>query len=550
VKINVTIFLPIIGLAGWWGCAMDEGAPSATGGETTNMAPSDPSYSYDGAETGAPTAQAAGRAAPAPSPSAEPPEDRDQFEDVGSNPFVAPGHDPFSTFAADVDTASYDIFRQWMLSDQLSPGASVRLEEFINYFDYDYPAPAHDSETPFAISLAAAPHPFGGDTVFVRVGIQAQDPPPGERARANLVFLVDVSGSMSSNDKLPLVQELLTNAVNRLNRDDTIAIVTYAGGTSVALEPTPVSDSNTIVAAIQRLSSGGGTAGAAGIELAYAQAEAAFVEGGINHVLLCTDGDFNIGPSANDDLVELIEAKRRTGVTLTALGFGRGNLNDAMMEAVTNAGNGTYGVIYNEARAAEYIDEHLLPSMTFVAQDMKIQVEFNPEEVTAYRLLGYVNRAIADEDFRNNAVDAGEVGAGHRVTALYEVVLRDGVVPTPEGAPALDDGEPVEGKREIQEGELLQVKVRYKEVGASEEDSAFEVNSVLTPADVLPHFEGADDDFQWALAVAIFAEVLQGSPFADDADLETVRTVVTPQADRDSARGEFVDLLGRAIPLF
>jgi len=467
-----------------------------------------------------------------------PPEDRDQFEDVGVNPFVTVAHDPFSTFAADVDTASYDILRQWIEDGDLPPASSVRLEEYVNYFEYEYPPPPEDSEVPFNISLALASHPLRSGTALLRVGIQAAEAPRDEVPRANLVFLVDVSGSMSSPDKLDLVKELLQHAVSRLRRDDTISIVTYAGRTAVQLPPTPVSERRRINRVIRSLRSGGGTAGAAGIELAYEQARAGFLEGGINQVILCTDGDFNIGPRDNAALVELIEERRRTGVTLTALGFGRGNLNDAMMEAVTNAGNGIYSVIYNEARAAEFIDDHLLPSIVHVAKDMKIQVEFNPEAVVAYRLLGYVNRAIADEDFRDDMVDAGEVGAGHRVTALYELVLAGGSVPTPPGAPNMETGEPVPGQREIESDELVRVKVRYKDVGAHEQDPAHETVTALSMQERLVDFTQADPDFQWAFAVAAFAELLQESPYARPDAWELVSNVTSAQAGRDSARRE------------
>lgn len=476
-------------------------------------------------------------------------ESRDQFQDVGVNPFVEVSHDPFSTFAADVDTASYDVLQQWMSSGELPPASSVRLEEYVNYFDYDYPAPSADSEAPFDISLAVASHPLREGAALLRVGIQAAEAPNNQVPRANLVFLVDVSGSMSSADKLELVKQLLEHAVGRLNRDDTISIVTYAGNTAVRLPPTPVSQRARINRAIRGLSSGGGTAGAAGIELAYGQARAAFIEGGINQVILCTDGDFNIGPRSNDELVDLIEERRRTGVTLTALGFGRGNLNDAMMEAVTNAGNGIYSVIYNEERAAEFIDRHLLPSIVHVAKDMKIQVEFNPEAVVAYRLLGYVNRAIADDDFRDDMVDAGEVGAGHRVTALFELVLAGGTVPTPADAPNMQTGEPVAGQRELGPGELVRVRVRYKDVGAHEQDPAHEVAEALSVQESIVDFGQADRDLQWAVAVATFAELLQGSPYVSPQAWDLVSSVTSAQAGRDSARGELARVVAMARQL-
>jgi Ca-activated chloride channel homolog len=471
---------------------------------------------------------------------------RDRFQAVGVNPFVAVEHDPFSTFAADVDTASYDILRQWLEEDELPPASSVRLEEYVNYFDYDYPPPEEDAEAPFSISLALASHPLRSDMALLRVGIQAAEAPSDRRPRANLVFLVDVSGSMSARDKLRLVRVLLHRVVQRLHRDDTLSIVTYAGTTSVRLPPTRASRRSRINRAIRGLRTGGGTAGAAGIELAYAQAREAFIEGGVNQVILCTDGDFNIGPQRDAELVELIEDRRRTGVTLTALGFGRGNLNDSMMEAVTNAGNGIYSVIYNEERAEEFIDEHLLPSVVHVAKDMKIQVELNPEAVSAYRLLGYVNRAIADEDFRDDMVDAGEVGAGHRVTALYELVLNGAAAPTPQGAPNTQTGAPVQGQREIGPGELLRVKVRYKDVGAHEQDVAHEIVETLPLQEPRLEFSRADVDFQWAFAVATFAELLQQSPFVRPEAWDFVTQVTSTQTRRDPARRELARVVEAA----
>lgn len=267
-----------------------------------------------------------------------------------TNPFVIAEHDPLSTFAADVDTASYDIFTSSVSSGSLPPSATVRLEEFVNYFRYGYEPPAADAAAPFSISLAAAPAP-DPSTVLLRVGIQGRLPATKKRP-ANLVFLVDTSGSMSDPNKLPLVQYTLTEALTVLDRSDTISIVSYAGSTEVRLEPTPVSDATTIEAAIAGLVSSGGTNGSSGIRLAYEQAESAFIADGINHVILCTDGDFNLGITSNDALVDLITEKRKTGITLTSLGYGS-NPNDAMMERVSDAGNGTYSVIYSRGQARE-----------------------------------------------------------------------------------------------------------------------------------------------------------------------------------------------------
>jgi Ca-activated chloride channel homolog len=460
---------------------------------------------------------------------------------IATNPYVDVSHDPLSTFAVDVDTASYDIFRRDVLNGRLPTPSTVRLEEFVNYFDYDYPAPEAGADEPFSISLAAAPSFIDNGTTLLRVGIQGELAPEFEKKPANLVFLVDVSGSMQSAEKLPLVQSVLNQAVGILEEQDTVSIVTYASGTGVALEPTPAADADAIRAVINNLTAGGSTNGAGGIQLAYEQARAAYLEGGINHVILCTDGDFNVGVSTTDGLVDLIEEERKSGVTFTALGFGANN-NDAMMEAVSNAGNGMYGVIATAAQAETYVAERLLHNLTLIAKDVKIQVEFNPEHVAAYRLLGYENRAIADQDFRNDTVDAGEIGAEHRVTALYELVMTGGQVPSVEDAPEMDSGEPFDGEAEVAAEDLVLVKVRYKDVDASEQDEAYEVARSLTPEDVASSPNDLDADFRWAMAIAAFAEILKGSPYAEMSNLPQLESIFVEQAERDNERSEFAAL--------
>ena len=468
---------------------------------------------------------------------------------LGTNPFVIATHDPLSTFAADVDTASYDIFRQYVNAGMLPEPDSVRLEEYVNSFTYEYVAPEQGAEHPFSISLAAAPSLFEWDTTILRVGIQGITPPPEDKKPANIVFLVDVSGSMSSADKLPLVQQVLDETVDVLDATDTISIVTYAGSTEVRLEPTPVANAATIKAVIDALASGGSTAGAAGIDLAYQQAEAGFIDGGINHVVLCTDGDFNVGPSSTDELLTLIEEKRATGITLTALGFGIGS-NDAMMQAVSNAGNGMHAVISSSAQATEYVQEQMLSTLVHIAKDMKIQVEFNPEYVLAYRLLGYENRAVADDDFRDDAVDAGEIGAGHRVTALYEVVRTGSELPAADGAPTAEDGAVYDGVVEVGAEDLVLVKVRYKQPGATESDPASEVASSLAPSAIAADATELDADFQWALSVASFAEILRQSPYAVPERLSAIEALVTrPAHEALDDRVEFVELFNKAKPM-
>ena len=371
----------------------------------------------------------------------------DKYAAVGTNPFVTTSYDPLSTFAVDVDTASYDILRRDVNLGMLPQPASVRLEEYVNDFSYDYPAPTAADPNPFTISLGAAAGVFDRGTALLRVGIRAFEPPPSEKRPTNLVFLVDVSGSMHSEDKLPLVQRILRDTLEILAPTDTVSIVSYAGDTQVRLEPTPVSESARIVTVIDGLNAAGSTAGAAGLTLAYQQAHAAYIDGGINHILLCTDGDFNVGPATTDQLLAIVKQERDSGVTLTALGFGIGNLNDQMMEAISDAGNGVYGMISNPTQADQYASERMLSTLVHVANNMKVQVQFNASRVAAYRLLGYEDRAVADSDFRNDKVDGGEVGAGHHVTALYELVLTGTAIPTPTGAPDVLEGPPVRACR-------------------------------------------------------------------------------------------------------
>ncbi len=470
---------------------------------------------------------------------------------MGTNPFVETAHEPFSTFAADVDTASYDYGRRELLEYGSLPNPlSVRLEEYVNAFDYDDPAPDRDDDDPFRVTLQAAAHPMGRNLALLRVGIQARERTPFVKLPANIVFLVDVSGSMQADDKLPLVKVLVSEALEALEPDDLVSIVTYAGTTRVALPPTPAAEADTIRRVVRGLRASGGTAGGAGIQLAYQQAEAGYREGGINHVVLCTDGDFNIGISDTEQLVALIEEKRRSGVTLTALGFGRGNLNDAMMERVSNAGNGIYSIVTDEERARRYAREELLRTAEHVAKDVKIQVEFNPDHVVAYRLLGYENRALADEDFRVDTVDAGEIGAGHHVTALYELVLPGQDIPSPEGAPEVLRGEPTDAPRAVPADALALVMIRYKRPGASEEDPAKEMSATIAAStltdDAADASGEADRDLRWASAVAAFAEILKGSPFAQLDDLDTIAAIADAQAGRDDERATFAEMVQAA----
>ena len=461
--------------------------------------------------------------------------------------FVLTETDAFSTFAADVDSASYDILRRSLQQGVLPSALEVRAEEYINYFAYDYPAPALETGVPFSISLSASAHVDDTrPTKLLRVGIQAAK--PDEIPPANLVFLVDVSGSMAAANKLPLVQVVLREVLDELHPTDTVSIVSYAADTRVRLNPTPVRDRARILNVIDALVAGGGTNGASGIQLAYGEAQVGFIDEGINHVILCTDGDFNLGITSPEALVSLIEQKRRSGVTLTALGFGDRN-NDAMMERVSNAGNGIYSVLYNQDQAIAYAHQRLLATTFHVAKDLKIQVEFNPSRVYAYRLIGYEDRAVADNQFRNDAVDGGEVGAGHRVTALYELALTADDVP--EGVQGASFGERVARtlEPEVGEEELVRVKVRWKKPGATSRDAADEVATALVEDEIESDLEQVDEDARWAIGVARLAEILKASPFANRRELPRVRQLLAPLAGEDPDRRELVSLLPKVESL-
>jgi Ca-activated chloride channel homolog len=461
-----------------------------------------------------------------------------------ANPFVTVETDPLATFAVDVDSASYDIFRRSLLLQTLPDPATVRIEEFVNYFHYDYRAPGPEDAAPFSINLSASPLLGAGRTKVLRVGIAGA---VQEKRATNVVFLVDTSGSMAAENKLPLVQTVLREALTVLDGTDTVSIVTYAGSTAVALAATPARERSKIEGAIARLSSSGGTNGASGIELAYAEANSAFLEDGINHVVLCTDGDFNLGVTDDAALVRLIEQKRQSGVTLTALGVGDRN-NDAMMERVSNAGNGIYSVLYNEDQAVAYAHQRLLSSMVHIAKDVKVQVEFNPERVHAYRLMGYEDRLLGDQQFRDDRVDAGEIGSGHQVTALFELALTESDLPADVSLSAGETQAPG-APRAVGPDELARVFVRYKQPGASEADAAEEVVQSLAASELLDSVDELDGDAFWALGVASLAARLRGDASAQSIDLVALEARLAREVGDDAARSELVSMFPQLLTL-
>jgi Ca-activated chloride channel family protein len=438
---------------------------------------------------------------------------REAYKHLAESGFRRVSSEPRSTFSTDVDTASYTNVRRMLQEGRLPPEGAVRIEEFLNYFRFDYAPPTGGA--PVAIATEVAPCPWNETHLLALVGIRAADVPrvrdDGEPAGRNLVFLVDVSGSMNERDKLPLVRDSLHLLTDRLGAADRIAIVVYAGASGLALPPTSGGDKATIHAAIDRLSAGGSTNGGAGIELAYTVARAQFVRGGVNRVILATDGDFNVGVTSEDQLVRLIERERKSGVFLTVLGVGTGNLQDATMEALADRGNGQYAYLDSLDEARKVLVREMDATLVTVAKDVKLQVEFNPREVAAYRLIGYENRRLNDEDFTDDTKDAGEMGAGHTVTALYEIVPAGGRVP---GRPA----EPLKYQRRVADtsaaeaGELMTVALRFKRPSGSRSERI----EAVVPAE--PRSMGSNLGF--ASAVAELGLLLTKSEHAAHASVE------------------------------
>ncbi|MBL9016369.1 MAG: VWA domain-containing protein [Myxococcales bacterium] len=444
----------------------------------------------------------------------------ESYKQYDANGWTEAAKDKLSTFAADVDTASYTIARRKLTEGTLPPTASVRVEEMVNYFRYAYPAPA--AGTPFAVTSELAPSPFDASKKILRVGVSTKQLSVSERKPANLVFLVDVSGSMRSDDKLPLAKRSLRILVDNLKDGDTVSLVTYAGSTRVVLPPTGLENRNQILAAIEDLQSGGSTAMGDGIQLAYAQAEQGLRPGTISRVIVLSDGDANVGRTTHEEILKTIKGKVKEGVTLSTIGFGMGNYKDETMEQLADKGNGNNFYIDGLSQAKRVFQEQLGSTLEVVAKDVKLQVDFDASQVKKYRLIGYENRDVADSDFRNDKVDAGEIGAGHQVTALYELEL----------AAARSDAP------------LATVRVRHKAPnGTAATEAAFPVTISA------PTFAAASADLQFALAVAAFGDILRGGADAKQWSLSTVRSIAAGAAGTHDDRKELVQLVDRAIEL-
>lgn len=467
---------------------------------------------------------------------------QENYAEFTDNPIYQVTEKPVSTFSVDVDTGSYSNMRRFVQEGQLPPPDSVRVEEMINYFDYAYATP-DDPDQPFSVTTEVAPSPWNDKTKLLHIGIKAFDIEQEERPAANLVFLVDVSGSMQSRDKLPLLQSSLRLLVNQMTTEDRISLVTYAGSTQVVLEATSGAEKAKIRSAINALSAGGSTNGGAGIRLAYAEAQKGFIEGGINRILLATDGDLNVGMTEVDALQKLVEDKREAGVSLSVLGFGTGNYNDHLLEQVANHGNGNYAYIDTLSEAKKVLVDEISSTLFTVAKDVKLQVEFNPAIVSEYRLVGYENRALKREDFNNDKVDAGEIGAGHTVTAIYEVAL------VGEGGASVDPlrySDPA--VLTASQSEMAYVKIRYKEPDANRSQL---LEYPVLKADIKQDINLTDDRFRFSAAVAAFGQHLRGSKYSGDLSLSEIRALARGSmgADPHGYRREFIDLMELADEL-
>lgn len=474
------------------------------------------------------------------------PLDQEQYAVVEQGAIKQVIENPVSTFSVDVDTGSYTNIRRMLRQGSLPPVNAVRVEEMINYFNYDYKTPSNSS-VPFSIYTELADSPWSESHALLKIGLKGYQPPAMERPNSNLVFLLDVSGSMNAPNKLPLLKKSLSLLSKQLTENDSVAIVVYAGASGVALEPTKATDTHKIEQALNTLAAGGSTNGQAGIQLAYQLAKQNYDTDGINRVILATDGDFNVGTSDVESLKKLIEEKRKQGISLTTLGFGSGNYNDELMETLADVGNGNYAYIDTFSEAKKVLGEELNATLTTIAKDVKIQIEFNPRIVKEYRLLGYENRALAREDFNNDKVDAGEIGAGHTVTGIYEVALHSS------GVSRVD---PLRYQSEVPDhapsessalNELAFVKFRYKMPKA---ESSKLLSQPIALPDTIARFEDASESFRFAAVVAQFGDALRQSKYVES-DYKAIidKAIRAKGEDAFGYRSEFIQLVRLAADL-
>ena len=461
----------------------------------------------------------------------------EEYDRIYENPFLEAKENPLSTFSIDVDTASYANSRRFLRDGQLPPKDAVRIEEFINYFNYDYPAPT--GEDPFTINCELGPCPWNDKHELLLIGLQGKKIEVAQLPPNNLVFLADVSGSMSYQNKLPLLKKSLRMLIEKMRPEDKVALVVYAGAAGLVLDSTSVKKKKKILAAIDNLSAGGSTAGGAGIKLAYKVAKENFMPKGNNRIILATDGDFNVGVSSDAEMTRLIESKRDDGVFLTVLGFGTGNYKDSKMEKLADQGNGNYAYIDSIREAKKALVTEMGGTLFTIAKDVKLQLEFNPATVSSYRLIGYENRMLKKEDFNDDKKDAGELGAGHRVTALYEIV-RVGVE---EPVAKVDVLKYQKKAKLIKSKDMLTLKLRYK---APKETKSKLITKVVRANDITP--KKASDNWGFASAVAEFAMVIRDSKHKGTASFDSAleRARKSRGKDEHGYRAEFVHLIEEA----
>jgi Ca-activated chloride channel family protein len=464
------------------------------------------------------------------------PENED-YNSFVENAFESPKAAPLSTFSIDVDNASYTNVRRFINNGQSVPKDAVRVEEMVNFFKYQYPQPT--GQHPFSIHTEYSDCPWNKTNKLVRIGLQGKDIPTDNLPKSNLVFLIDVSGSMGDANKLPLLKESMKVLVNQLRDEDKIAMVVYAGAAGLVLPPTSGKDKKTIIDALEKLESGGSTAGGAGIELAYKTAQENFIKDGNNRVILATDGDFNVGASSDKDMQTLIEEKRKSGVFLTCLGYGMGNYKDSKLETLADKGNGNYAYIDNIQEANRFLGKEFKGSMFAIAKDVKIQIEFNPVHVKAYRLIGYENRKLRAEDFKNDAIDAGELGSGHTVTALYEIIPAEAKSDLFTEVDELKYAKVEPSKTQFQE-ELATIKFRYKKP-----DSTKSIEMVEVIANKVTDLKNASGGFKFSTAVAWFGLKLRDSQLVTDKSSTAIAQLAREGLayDQDGYKAEFIRLV-------
>ena len=499
------------------------------------------SANHDGSEQKYSEMMAVDEEAPPPPPpttTGEEPKENfntESYDKIEENPFVSALTNPLSTFSVDVDRASYANIRRFLNDNQLPPQDAVRIEEMVNYFDYTYPLPT--SEVPFSVNLELAACPWNNNHQLIAIGLKGKEIEVKNVPASNLVFLLDVSGSMDEPNKLPLLKQSFKILIEKLRPLDRVAIVVYAGAAGCVLKSTSCDEKEKIFDAFDKLQAGGSTAGGEGIKLAYEIAKENYIKGGNNRVILATDGDFNVGESSDAAMERLIEKKRDEGVFLTVLGFGMGNYKDSKMEKLSNAGNGNYAYIDNIIEAQKTLGKEFFGTIYTIAKDVKIQIEFNPSKVKAYRLIGYENRMLKAEDFNNDKKDAGDIGSGHTVTALYEIIPAS----SKEEVPGIDELE-YQKSKVVSSNDVMTLKLRYKE---PQDSTSQLIKQKVTESDFK---RDLSENFKWATAVSEFGLLLRDSKFKGSSSFNHVIEIAQSNkgTDPDGYRAEFVKLVKTA----